>query len=292
MAHDDGPIASAVVVPEAEAPTAPLKRRQSSASDSTSKRPRLSVDASSRSPPNLRDSPQPIESPKSRPEGKLEDGAQNKRKSSVQEEKKRGQRLFGGLLSTLSQSTPNGQQKRRLEIEKRQHEKVKQQKEADEARRREKLADLKAIRRAEQVIYDEAEMQTRHSNLLAMAHFLCTKSEPKIYYKPWELLPRDEERIKSQIREAEATIERETSQFDLRHPNRPGRTEKEERSNSTSKETVGEPQAESPSVSKVADTTNSHVQIPQSEQNETEKQAQEEHNGEVVVENDEDTVIY
>merc|ERR1712225_196839 len=250
MAHDDGPIASAVVVPEAEAPTAPLKRRQSSASDSTSKRPRLSVDASSRSPPNLRDSPQPIESPKSRPEGKLEDGAQNKRKSSVQEEKKRGQRLFGGLLSTLSQSTPNGQQKRRLEIE------------------------------------------TRHSNLLAMAHFLCTKSEPKIYYKPWELLPRDEERIKSQIREAEATIERETSQFDLRHPNRPGRTEKEERSNSTSKETVGEPQAESPSVSKVADTTNSPVQIPQSEQNETEKQAQEEHNGEVVVENDEDTVIY
>lgn len=152
------PIASAVVLPEAEAPTAPLKRRQSSASDSTSKRPRLSVDASSRSPPNLRDSPQPIESPKSRPESKPEDGAQNKRKSSVQEEKKRGQRLFGGLLSTLSQSTPNGQQKRRLEIEKRQHEKAKQQKEADEARRREKLADLKAIRRAEQIIYDEAEV--------------------------------------------------------------------------------------------------------------------------------------
>ncbi|KAH7419561.1 pinin/SDK/memA/ protein conserved region-domain-containing protein [Cadophora sp. MPI-SDFR-AT-0126] len=291
MADADGPIASAVVIPEAEAVTTPLKRRQSSASDSTSKRPRLSVDASSHSPPTLRDSPQPIEHSKAELESKTDDGPQNRRKSSVQEEKKRGQRLFGGLLSTLSQSTPNGQQKRRLEIEKRQHEKVKQQKEADEARRREKLADLKAIRKAEQIIYDEAEMRTRHSNLLAMANFLCTKSEPKIYYKPWELLPRDEERIKTQIKEAEATIERETSQFDLRHPNRPGRKEKEERSNSTSKETVGEPQAESPSVSKVDDTTNSPVQIHQSEQK-AEKQAQEEHNGEVVVENDEDTVIY
>ncbi|KAH9204333.1 pinin/SDK/memA/ protein conserved region-domain-containing protein [Leptodontidium sp. 2 PMI_412] len=292
MADANGPIASAVVIPEAEALTAPLKRRQSSASDSTSKRPRLSLDASSHSPPTLRDSPQPIESSKPEPEVKPEDGAQNRRKSSVQEEKKRGQRLFGGLISTLSQSTPNGQQKRRLEIEKRQQEKVKQQKEADEARRREKLANLKAVRRAEQIVYDEAEMRTRHSNLLAMANFLCTKAEPKIYYKPWELLPRDEERIKTQIKEAEAIIERETSQFDSRYPNRPGKKEKEERSNSTSKETVGEPQAESPSVSKVDDTTNSPVQIPQSEQHKAEKQAQEEHNGEVVVENAEDTVIY
>src|SRR3954468_12502146 len=66
------PIASAVVLPEAEASTAPLKRRQSSASDSTSKRPRLSLDASSRSPPTLRDSPKPIESSKPEPEVKPE----------------------------------------------------------------------------------------------------------------------------------------------------------------------------------------------------------------------------
>ncbi|KAL2064399.1 hypothetical protein VTL71DRAFT_4893 [Oculimacula yallundae] len=301
MAEVNGPIASAVVLPEAEASIAPLKRRQSSASDSTSKRPRLSLEASSRSPTTLRESPQPVESSKPEPEAKVDDGAQNRRKSSIQEEKKRGQRLFGGLLSTLSQSTPNGQQKRRLEIEKRQHEKVKQQKEADEARRREKLADLKAIRRAEQIIYDEAEMRTRHSNLLAMANFLSTKAEPKIYYKPWELLPRDEERIKSQIKEAEATVENETVQFDLRHPNRPGRKEKEETSSSTTKEMVGqpqeeslsgEPQNESPSVSKNDDTTNSLSQIPQSEQHQDKKRAQEEHNGEVVVENAEDTVIY
>lgn len=76
----------------------------------------------------------------------------------MQEEKKRGQRLFGGILSALSQSTPNGQQKRRLEIEKRQHERVKQQKDADEQQRREKLADLNKVRKTEQIKYDEAEV--------------------------------------------------------------------------------------------------------------------------------------
>jgi len=73
----------------------------------------------------------------------------------MQEEKKRGQRLFGGLLSTLSQSTPNGQQKRRAEVEKRQQEKAKQQKAADETRRKEMLANLQTVRRTEQVKFDE-----------------------------------------------------------------------------------------------------------------------------------------
>lgn len=74
----------------------------------------------------------------------------------MQEEKKRGQRLFGGLLSTLSQSTPNGQQKRRQEIEKRQQERAKQQKADDEIRRKEKLAQLKTVREAEQIKFSEA----------------------------------------------------------------------------------------------------------------------------------------
>jgi hypothetical protein len=41
------------------------------------------------------------------------------------------------------------------EIEKRQQEKAKQQKAADEGRRAEKLANLKAVRKAEQVKFDE-----------------------------------------------------------------------------------------------------------------------------------------
>ena len=72
----------------------------------------------------------------------------------MQEERKRGQRLFGGLLSTLSQTTPNNQHKRRQEIEKRQQERAKQQKAADEGRKAEKLANLKAVRRTEQVKVD------------------------------------------------------------------------------------------------------------------------------------------
>lgn len=149
------PIAS-VVIPEPEdsQPPAPSKRRQSSTSEATSKRPRLSLDAGAGSPTALRHSPEPIDpSKKSAENGK--DSVNERRKSSVQEEKKRGQRLFGGLLSTLSQTTPNGQQKRRLEIEKRQQEKAKQQKLEDEVRRAEKLAKLKAIRKEEQVKFDE-----------------------------------------------------------------------------------------------------------------------------------------
>jgi hypothetical protein len=56
---------------------------------------------------------------------------------------------------------------------------------------------------------------------------------------------------------------------------------------------VGEPHTESPSVSKAVDTTNdTPAQGTQSDQVTTEKQSLEEHNGEVVVENEEDTVIY
>jgi len=80
---------------------------------------------------------------------------QAKRRSSVQEEKKRGQRLFGGLLSTLSQSTPTGQQKRRQDIEKRQAEKAQQQKLDDEVRKAEKLAKLIKIRAIEQTKFIE-----------------------------------------------------------------------------------------------------------------------------------------
>ena len=135
---------------------------------------------------------------KQEPGEKARDLNQERRKSSVVEERKRGQRLFGGLLSTLSQTTPNGQQKRRLEIERRQAEKAQQQKHDDEVRRAEKLANLKKIRKVEQVKWDEqsvstigghmmgavliggVQMRIRHSNMLAVANFLCTKSEPKL----------------------------------------------------------------------------------------------------------------
>lgn len=124
-------------------------------SEASSKRPRLSFDAGAGSPTTFPESGSPIKASRQSPEA-IKDPINDRRKSSVQEERRRGQRLFGGLLSTLSQSTPNGQQKRRLEIEKRQQERAKQQKLEDEVRRAEKLAKLKAIRKVEQVKFDEA----------------------------------------------------------------------------------------------------------------------------------------
>ena len=73
----------------------------------------------------------------------------------VQEEKKRGRRLFGGLLNTLSQTTPTGQQKRRQDIEKRQAEKAKQQKIDADIRKAERLEKLKVVRVEEQIKFDE-----------------------------------------------------------------------------------------------------------------------------------------
>lgn len=79
---------------------------------------------------------------------------------SKEEERKRGKRLFGGLLSTLSQTTNNSQQKRRQEIEKRQQEKAAKQKIEDDLRRNERLAKLDAVRKVEQVRFDEQVVST------------------------------------------------------------------------------------------------------------------------------------
>ena len=107
------------------------------------------------------------------------------------------------------------------------------------------------------------------------------------------MLPRDEDQIKKQIADAEALIEREVDEFYTRHPKEDIRDPPtESKTNGTSKETVGEPQLESPSVPKVDTTNISPVQATQSDEVKAEKQAQEEHNGEVVLENEEDTVIY
>jgi hypothetical protein len=54
----------------------------------------------------------------------------------------------------LSQSAPSGQQKRRQEIEKRQAEKARQQKDDDELQRTERLTKLKATRKVEQIKYN------------------------------------------------------------------------------------------------------------------------------------------
>ncbi|KAL7626912.1 hypothetical protein AAE478_003686 [Parahypoxylon ruwenzoriense] len=140
----------------------------------------------------------------------------DRRESALQEERRRGKRLFGGLLSTLSQTTSSSQQKRRQEIERRQQAKVHQQRAEDDKQREEKLAKLGAIRKVEQLKFDERVMQARHANMLAMARFLETKSSPKIYYLPWDPTDDQEDTIKDQIRDTEEIIDKETADFKQR----------------------------------------------------------------------------
>lgn len=141
--------------------------------------------------------------------------ASERRRNFSQEEKKRGQRLFGSLLSTLSQTSSSSQQKKRLEIERRQQEKAQQQRDEYDRRRVEQLAKLHTARKIEQLKFEEQVMQSRHSNMLAMAHHLQTQSEPKIYYRPWELSGDQENTIKEQLHRVQEVIEKESQDFKL-----------------------------------------------------------------------------
>jgi hypothetical protein len=126
------------------------------------KRLRLSTDRDGDSVSTLQTSPK--SSPPAAESVTLphKDANQGRKESNAQEERKRGRRLFGGLLNTLSQSSSDAQQKKRLEIEKRQQERARLQKAEDESRRAEKLRKLKEVRMREQVKFDEqsVSMQT------------------------------------------------------------------------------------------------------------------------------------
>jgi pinin/SDK/memA/ protein conserved region len=185
-------IASAVVVvPEPETfskqPSPSLKWRQSSLDSESSKRPRLDTRISQQS--NDDSSPTSVMSPPRRKSSAIGSGAA--------EERKRGQRLFGALLGTLSQTSAKPAHRRRDEIEKRQQDKLRQKDEelADEKRR--KREELDAARRKEQKVWDRQgvrnetresvedrltvwQLTIKHQNMRATAHFLKTKAEPSL----------------------------------------------------------------------------------------------------------------
>lgn len=142
-------IASAVVVPEPEdlpqQPSPSLKRRQSSQGSETSKRPRLDTQIAQRS--NDATSPTSAMSPPPRKSSAVGTGAV--------EERKRGQRLFGALLGTLSQTSAKPAHRRRDEIEKRQQDKLRQKDEELEDEKRKKRERLDAVRREEQIVWDK-----------------------------------------------------------------------------------------------------------------------------------------
>ena len=76
------------------------------------------------------------------------------------EERKRGQRLFGALLGTLSQSSSSTAQMRRTDIEKKQQAKLKLQAEEQDEKKKQKLEALLVVRRREQRKFDKQSVRS------------------------------------------------------------------------------------------------------------------------------------
>lgn len=144
--HGCRAVASAVIVPGTEEQsTQPLesaKRRNSSLSEESSKRPRLTSEISRNQTETSYTTTEPAR-------------VSDRRKSGQLEERKRGQRLFGALLGTLSQSSSSTANKRRTDIEKKQQAKLKLQAEEHEEQKKQRLKSLMAVRRKEQKKYDK-----------------------------------------------------------------------------------------------------------------------------------------
>ena len=168
---------------EEKSPSLPLKRRQSSLSVDDTKRPRL----------NDHDDG----SHKKEEQSKFTQDVDARRRPSREiDERKRGKRLFGALLGTLSQNSSSTAQKRRTDIESKQREKLKSQAEEDDEKKKQRLQSLVEVRKREQERYDKQTvgllrnelsgfsnaLQTSliHENMLATARFLKTKAEPAL----------------------------------------------------------------------------------------------------------------
>ncbi|KAI5306211.1 hypothetical protein KEM56_001851 [Ascosphaera pollenicola] len=250
-------IESAVAFPEPEeAPPTPevnqLKRRQSVTEDSCNndtedtKRRRFSTDSPGKAthspaPPHVDDDTLHEDRRRSirdererersrdrnaRPSAAPIDRAPRRRSGpgAAAEERKRGQRLFGALLGTLSQAPSAAAQRRRAEAEKKQAARLSvREGELDEAARAKK-EELLAKRRREQVVLERQAMRLRHANMRAMARFLKTRTEPALYYKPWKITASQERQIEDQIEEVEHTIRDEMEQFEKRHAKSPEKT--------------------------------------------------------------------
>lgn len=175
-------LASAVSVPDQETvsslPAEPTLKRKSSITDPDAKRRRLSslshasndVDANSHEKENTESGPNEQERRSSvgveiteaeaateKPGPEKDQGREQKQRRGGRrdEERKRGQRLFGALLGTLSQSSNSTAQKRRADIERRQQDKLKLQDEEYDELKKKRREERLVIRKKEQKLYEE-----------------------------------------------------------------------------------------------------------------------------------------
>jgi hypothetical protein len=136
-----------VAVPEQDtlrqSPEPPTKRRKSSVTEHEPKRRRLSA----------QDGASPGSQPRPAPESEQPTEKRPVRRGR-EDERKRGQRLFGGLLGTLSQSSNSAAQKRRADIEKRQQDKLKSQDDEYDGLKKRRKERRDAIRRKEKPFYE------------------------------------------------------------------------------------------------------------------------------------------
>ena len=133
-----------------------------------------------------------------------------RRKSSLltgTEERKRGQRLFGNLLGTLSQTSSKPTHKKRDEIEKRQVERMKREKEDREREKRERKEELARVRGKEKDVWERESREVQLRNRRAQAGFLRTETEPVLFWRPWELREEERVRIRRQVEAVEGEFE-------------------------------------------------------------------------------------
>lgn len=167
-------LASAVVVPEVEPsiPTGPSKRRQSSiASPKDAKRPRLDTSGSfGQSHDAQSGNLSSAQSPPSASSNAAGSRASISARGGTDEDRRRGKRLFGGLLGTLAQGGSSSRvskkkqdveekllakQREQDELERKQKEKLKLEDEEREELKRLQRLKLDERRRGEQKAWDE-----------------------------------------------------------------------------------------------------------------------------------------
>lgn len=188
-----------------------LKRRQSDTSEQGNKRQRTSPGKSS--PTAVEDEPAKDSDNTAKPPEKAADACEERKKSGVKDEKQRSKRLFGALLGNLNRPSDRVS-KRRSEIEQRRKAELQKQDDERLEDRQRRVEQFAVQRKREQIKVDEQKMRIRHENMLNAANFLQTEAEPKIYYRPWDLLPDEEDRIDDQIRDTQARIDEEVAEFE------------------------------------------------------------------------------
>ncbi|KAF8244960.1 hypothetical protein K440DRAFT_495459, partial [Wilcoxina mikolae CBS 423.85] len=131
----------------------------------------------------------------------------------IEEEKKRGKRLFGAILGTIGKFQKDSTSQRaksnavkRKEVETKLQQKLKARTEELDERQKKEDNNFNLRRKVENRDFEERAMQIRHASLSARANMLVTSTTPQLFYLPWKLLPMEENTIRTQIQTAEETI--------------------------------------------------------------------------------------